>query len=615
VLVPALSPRWAEGILSATVVATIVSVSFGSSSVPGLVRIGHDLRWVSVALFAVVAVVSYAMSEERRVLARVVVYAGLSFIVLLLLSTAWSVAPRLTIERALTLAVLFVGVVASVSGGNHRRAEHLLDAILVGAGTVVLLGLPVLLFAHNDAVQSSFENVAPRYRGIGENPNTVSLLAAIALPLAIRHVFDQERPLARISGAFAVVAFAGQIALSDSRGALIGGFVGASISVILPAARIPRAIARFAAVAAVAAMSVGFARVIERAPTVVVAPPPSVTAPRTGHGTGRGGKSPSPAIPAEDFDIGGARLNDEVGAPAVSRPIGRPFGSGRVQAWIGATKQARKVAPLGYGFGTEDRVFIDRYYTFQGSRPENSFVGLLLQVGLIGLTVFLVLVVAGLSRAIRVGRKRWREEAVLTAALAATCAGAVLMLVQSYVYSVGNIATLSFWLCFGVCATAAAPLAQTHPLAMLRRRSVWLVAAGVAVGLLGLGRWQRQQFVRSEGSHLLAVWHNVSAGKATFFRIAAPIDCLGRGVGHVPFALEACFDEEGRLVQAMDRRVPTQTKRWSLEFDSKSAPLTIPPRVLIRRFQALGALRAYGDASYLPSPHADLGPTLVRSRG
>jgi O-antigen ligase len=146
------------------------------------------------------------------------------------------------------------------------------------------------------------------------------------------------------------------------------------------------------------------------------------------------------------------RLEDELGKPDVHRPVGRPFGSGRLQAWGGATKQALKVPLLGYGFGTEDKVFIDRYYTFEGSRPENSFVGLLMQIGAVGILAF-VAIVAALG--VAVGRRGWRNLfPVEAAAAAAVLAGLILMTVQSYVYSAGNVATLSFWLCVGICGVA-----------------------------------------------------------------------------------------------------------------------------------------------------------------
>jgi hypothetical protein len=66
-----------------------------------------------------------------------------------------------------------------------------------------------------------------------------------------------------------------------------------------------------------------------------------------------------------------------------------------------------------------------------------------------------LLLVIGVG-ALRRARGRWGEEPVLAGAVAAVFAGVVLMLVQSYVYSAGNIAMLSFWLCVGICATALA---------------------------------------------------------------------------------------------------------------------------------------------------------------
>ena len=44
--------------------------------------------------------------------------------------------------------------------------------------------------------------------------------------------------------------------------------------------------------------------------------------------------------------------------------------SGRTQAWRGAIGQAEQRPVVGYGFGTESRVFIDRWSGFVGSVPE-----------------------------------------------------------------------------------------------------------------------------------------------------------------------------------------------------------------------------------------------------
>jgi hypothetical protein len=98
----------------------------------------------------------------------------------------------------------------------------------------------------------------------------------------------------------------------------------------------------------------------------------------------------------------------------------------------------------GYGFGTESRVFVDRYYSFEGGVPENSYIGMFLQLGAVGVGVFVALlaslVVAG-GRALVPAERQARV-------LAATC-GAVLLvglalgLFQSYLYAAGNNATLS----------------------------------------------------------------------------------------------------------------------------------------------------------------------------
>ncbi len=129
--------------------------------------------------------------------------------------------------------------------------------------------------------------------------------------------------------------------------------------------------------------------------------------------------------------------------------------SGRLQAWYTAIQQADARPALGYGFGTEDHVFIDRVYNFDGSYVENSFLGFYLQLGAIGLasTVVLLLLIGweGLAE-VRYGT----GDSAASAYLAVIAAGVTLMLVQSYVYSVGNVATATFWVAGFVAASGSA---------------------------------------------------------------------------------------------------------------------------------------------------------------
>jgi hypothetical protein len=442
--VRALDPasRWLDGAVTASVVATIVAVTIGSGSVASLVRIGHGGRWVALLAFAFFAIASLAATGPQRRLNRLVAGAGVGFLALLFLSLGWSVLPRLTGERGLSLAVIVVGVAAAVLGGGPRRLERLADGIVIGAVAVVALGIPVLLFAYDDAVQGAVGG-APRYQGIGENPNTVSLLAALALPLAVRYLTAEVGARARLLGLVGVAALVAQIAFSGSRGALAAGLVGCAIAALVPVSGLRTVLVRSATVGAVTVAALLVARVALPAPTTVAVPVPGPAA------VGSAG----PETVGQSG--GGGRLEDELGSPDALQQGVRPFGSGRFQAWVGAVQQGEKVPLLGYGFGTEDKVFIDRYYTFQGARPENSFVGLFMQLGLVGLAAFLALLVGTAANVWRRAGGRWRDDPLLTSVAAAFCAGVLLMGVQSYVYSAGNIAALSFWLCVGICSVGA----------------------------------------------------------------------------------------------------------------------------------------------------------------
>ena len=130
--------------------------------------------------------------------------------------------------------------------------------------------------------------------------------------------------------------------------------------------------------------------------------------------------------------------------------------SGRVGAWKGAVLQADQRPLLGYGFGTEDHVFINRYYNFQSDRAENSWVGLYLQLGIAGVLALLSLLAFVLVRG---ARELLPAPAAPNLRLAA-CAGVVVAgcvesLVQSFIYSAGDIATLSLWVCAALLVSAS----------------------------------------------------------------------------------------------------------------------------------------------------------------
>jgi len=122
--------------------------------------------------------------------------------------------------------------------------------------------------------------------------------------------------------------------------------------------------------------------------------------------------------------------------------------SGRAQAWDGALHQGDERPVAGYGFGTEDSVFADRFYSFEGGFVENTYLGLFLQLGAAGVAL-LVALLAALAWSAVVLVRRFPRGGIGPAAGAIGVLFAAVLIggTQSGVLSVGNIAAASIWIC------------------------------------------------------------------------------------------------------------------------------------------------------------------------
>jgi O-antigen ligase len=420
---------------------TIVLFACGSSSVPAVLSFGQHARWAGLFALCGLTFVQGGLRRPARPAPLFLTLVTLTTVIgaLALLSGAWSISSRLTEERSVTLLVLFAAgaSLAYAVSAEPRIWPWILRAVLAAAVVVCLLGLLVLAVAHDDAVQAAFPGTSARYQGLGQNPNTVAMLAAVAMPVAFWLVAEATARSARIAGWLALALLFGTIAAANSRGALIASVVAI---LVYGAAALRSAKARAATVVLVACMFAGSYGVYQVMPSV-----PAGAGSLAGSGTPGGARGPAGAY------FPGA-LYDEVG-----RPLYGPTGeisrealgtSGRLLAWEGALHQGDQRPLLGFGFGTEERVFVDRYYTFQGSRPENSYLGLYLQLGALGVALLLgawLVLARGYVSILRSPASPHRSVAAVCAGVVG--AGLVLTLIQSYVYSVGNIASVSFWVC------------------------------------------------------------------------------------------------------------------------------------------------------------------------
>ncbi|MDE3190608.1 MAG: O-antigen ligase family protein [Acidobacteriota bacterium] len=414
------------------VAATVFAFACGSSSVASVTHAGHTARWVLLVLL-LAAAAARARLRRRLPTPSAAAAAAVAFVGLALVSAAWSVSPRLSAERAVSLGILFA--TALLLPAAEDRPARLLAGLAGGAAAVAIAGLVVLAADHAAAVQAASIESPARYRGLGQDPNTASLLFALALPLSLGLTAAATSVRARAASALAAALFVGSIVASGSRGALFAGGAGALVFVVARHARLRRAVAP----AAVVAAAVVAGLLVQNLPKALA------------HSTG----PPSAPPPAAQVKAQHGYLNAEATYP-LNADIGAPLpgggqpsitrgffgGSGRGEAWTGTLHQILQRPLLGFGFGTESAVFVDRYYYFVGGSPEDSYLGISLQLGVLGL-VLLVALFASLAWP---ARRALRND-VAAACAAAVAAGLALAVVQSYVYSVGNIGTATLWIC------------------------------------------------------------------------------------------------------------------------------------------------------------------------
>jgi hypothetical protein len=431
-----------ERALSACIALTVVAFVLGSSSVPEVDRFGNKARWAMLVVLLVVAAGAAWRAAPRRIPASAAAAGWL--LVLAVVSTAWSVDPRATFEHAVAF-VLLLAAAGLAAAACARRPERALIGVLGGAVAVAVGGLVLLAVDRHWALRRGSTGVPTRFRGLGLDANTASLLYGIALPIALFAVIRARRTWHRVAAAAAFLLLDGSIVASGSRAPLVGGFVAALLLALL----VPtRRVATAAALVVLLALSVGLGTIAKPLSTN---PPPR--RPAVPQPTPKAGYSNAEVVfPLED-DLG----RSLPGQGQTEQPRSLTGSSGRLAAWKGALHQAALRPVAGHGFGTEGIVFVDRYANFAGGLPENSYIGLLLELGVVGLLSFVAVFVLWLAD----GARAWRASTpatrlVLLGAGAAFVSGLVMAFVQSYVYSAGNVATLSLWLCGFVLVAVAA---------------------------------------------------------------------------------------------------------------------------------------------------------------
>jgi hypothetical protein len=145
-----------------------------------------------------------------------------------------------------------------------------------------------------------------------------------------------------------------------------------------------------------------------------------------------------------------------------------------------------------------------------------------------------------------------------------------------------------------------------------------LAAVALLAVLVPVGRWERSRQVDRQASGIRALRPlagpdlrgEPSVSRLSAGRTAESFNCLIYAVGGTRLAVELCFDQRGRLVEAIDRRGPT-TKFWLLRNDPARTPVQIPIRLLLARFHEVKLFKDVPlDSSTLPVGYPDAGVTF-----
>lgn len=370
---------------------TIVFV-IGSSTVVALREPTFYARFGLLAALGVVALMSPPARKPIRALSQFAFF-GLALSVLAMASAFWSADPFLTLRRGFSVMILFLVLYLLVTRVWTTRATIRGDLAIIASclGVAIVLGLTPIARLFGSV------EIAGRFRGMLENPNTIGIVATMLVPALIGLIVTATRRVERRWFVLLVFATVVSLILSRSRAGLIGTGVG-TIAYIIGSRSLTRARKLLPM------LGIAFAIIA----VFLVS-----------------------SAPRQDVQTTLARFSDRTG-------------SGRAGAWQLSLELSAKRPIVGYGFGVSEDIFgpavLNLKNGFLGTHVHNGYLQILLELGAAGLLLLLLL----LSVVVR-GAYHRTESDLHVALFACVPAGLTAMLAESGITSVGGLFAFLFW--------------------------------------------------------------------------------------------------------------------------------------------------------------------------
>jgi O-antigen ligase len=329
------------------------------------------------------------------------------FLVMAAASTAWSVAPTLTALQVLALLAIVISVALTATRRWIAPARLVGDVRLV---YWVLLVLTVPSLAGGVLHAPFAYGYLGRYQGIFQSATTTGMLAALVALLSWGLAASSRRPWPYWVGLALALA---TLLMSQSRGAIVAMAGAAAWMVFRSGGR--------RGTRAAAGVVISFAALFLVPPTV-------------GH------EPPSLILSAIE------RFTPERGVD---------YSTKRIDAWNRSLELWRTEPLLGHGFRTGEVLFERERQTstfaFAPDTAHNGYLQLLLEVGLVGLVLFLVAMAKVLRAAPR------RAPPLHASLFGVVLFGLLMQFTESSVFGTGAIFPFVYWL-----LVAAAVVAEAH---------------------------------------------------------------------------------------------------------------------------------------------------------
>ena len=346
-------------------------------------------RWAMLGLLGVMLLFRppkrVLMRRPRLVDGFFVAFATMAFA-----SAIYTTSLPVTLQRALSVVLLYVAVFWTLwYYADLAGEDKLVDTLILIAFVVFALGALSYFFSETALMRG-------RFRGVMQNPNAVGMLTVIFLPLVIGR-FIRKRRIVDVALISLIIL---SVVMSGSR----NGVITASLAImfLLWRTRAWKGALLLAVSAAVLLLAMPETSAVEE-------------------------------------------LESRPELTRIVRGGQKGMTSGRAEAWQVAIPIIQRRLLLGYGFGTEDRIFEGiSFRIHRGLYVHNSYLGMTYQLGLVGsILLFLPLLILLFSRAFA----RRTESPQLASYEAVLFGGLIASLFESWVYSVGNAFAFPFWIC------------------------------------------------------------------------------------------------------------------------------------------------------------------------